>query len=233
MSTEIFGGNSQGSSAQYSNSGFSQLPPQIQQAFTQYATQANNQFATPQSAAYAPGPMTSGETTALNTINAGFTPTQNQINSSVNEQMNPYNQDVMNLVNQQAYGADSALNSELSAAGQYGSNRAVLGANNIANQQASTLGSILQPEFQTAMNNALTTIPQLNAQSAAAQLQGGQFQQGLNLQNMQAPVSALSAYGSLLGVLPQTGGSVSAGVSNQSQLSGLGGFGGNGTLGNF
>jgi hypothetical protein len=226
MTQTLFGGSSgQQQSQSTSNSGFSQLPPDIQQAFTQYAQQASNQFATPQTSAYAPGPLTTGESTALNTINQGFAPTQSQINSSVNEQINPYNQDVENLVNQQAYGADSALNSQLSAAGQYGSNRAALGANNIANMQASTLGSILQPEFQTAMNNALTTIPQLNQQSALAQLQGGQFQQGLNLQNMQAPVSALSAYGSLLGVLPQTGGSTSQSTgSGSSSSTGNGGI---------
>lgn len=226
MTQTLFGGSSgQQQQQSTSSSGFSQLPPEIQQAFTQYATQAGNQFATPQTSAYAPGPLTSGETTALNTINGGFAPTQSQINSSVNEQMNPYNQDVENLVNQQAYGADSALNSQLSAAGQYGSNRAALGANNIANMQASTLGSILQPEFQTAMGNALTTIPQLNQQSALAQLQGGQFQQGLNLQNMQAPMSALSAYGSLLGVLPQTGGSTSQSTgSGSSSSTGNGGI---------
>lgn len=231
MTQTLFGGSSgQQQSQSTSNSGFSQLPPQIQQAFTQYATQAGNQFATPQTAAYAPGPLTSGETTALNTINAGFTPTQDQINSSVSEQMNPYNTDVMNQIQQQAYGADSALNSELSAAGQNNtSNRATLGYNNIANQQAATLGSILQPQFQTAMNNALTTIPGLNQQSALAQLQGGQFQQGLNLQNLQAPVSALSAYGSLLGVLPQTGGSTSQSTGSGSSSS-TGGGGIFGTL---
>lgn len=226
MSSELFGssGSSKGTQQSTSSSGFAELPPEIQNAFTQYATQAANQFATPQTSAFAPGQLTSGETTALSTINQGFAPTQSQIDTSVNEQMNPYNQDVMNLVNQQAYGADSALNSQLSAAGQYGSNRAVLGANNIANQQASTLGSILQPEYQTAMNNALTTIPGLNEQSAAAQLQGGQFQQQLGMQNAQAPVSALSAYGSLLGVLPQTGGSTSqsTGSSSSSQGSGFG-----------
>jgi hypothetical protein len=228
MSNEIFGssGSSVGHSNNNSSSGFSLLPQQIQDAFTQYATQAGNQFATPQTSSYAPGPLTSGETTALNTINQGFAPTQDQINTSMNEQMNPFNADVMNQIQRQAYGADSALNSQLSAAGQYGSNRAALGANDIASQQATTLGSILQPQFQTAMNNALTTIPQLNAQSASAQLQGGQFQQQLGLQNAQAPVSALSAYGSLLGVLPQTGGSVSSGTSDNrsSQGSGFGMF---------
>src|ERR1700722_14060465 len=102
MTQTLFGGSSgQQQSQSTSNSGFSQLPPQIQQAFTQYATQAGNQFATPQTSAHAPGPLTSGESTALNTINAGFAPTQSQINSSVNEQINPYNQDVINTVDQQ------------------------------------------------------------------------------------------------------------------------------------
>lgn len=227
MTQTLFGGSKgQQQSESTSSSGFSQLPPEIQQAFTQYAQQASNQFATPQSSAYAPGPLTPGETSALSTINAGFAPTAGQITNSVNEQINPYNTDVENLIQQQAYGADSALNSELSAAGQNNaSNRATLGYNNIANMQASTLGSLLQPEYQTALQNALTTLPQLNEQSALAQLQGGQFQQGLNLQNLQAPVSALSAYGSLLGVLPQTGGSTSQSTgSGTSSSTGNGGI---------
>jgi hypothetical protein len=210
MTQTLFGGSSGKTQQQStSQSGFSQLPPEIQQAFTQYGTQATNQFANPQTSLYTPIGQTAGETTALNTINQGFAPTADQIQSSVAEQTNPYDQSVIDTINRNAAGAGSVLDSQLSNAGQYGSNRAALGANDIDLSRLQQIGNFKNGEFQTAMNNALTTIPGLNQASAAAQLQGGAFQRGLGLQTAQAPVSALSAYGTLLGVLPQTGGSTS------------------------
>lgn len=219
----ISGGGSSGSGSQQSQStgGFQALSPEIQGVFNTLAQQAGTYLnggsnATQLAPAYTPPPLTSGENQAISTVNQGFTPTTQQFNSSINEQMNPYNQDVINLINKNAYGQNSALQSSVQGAGQFGSNRAVLGANDIANNQASTIGSLLNPEYNNAVNNALTTIPQLNAQSAQAQLQAGQFQQGQQAAVNQAPFTGLSSLAQILGVLP-TNSSQSTSSGNNSQ----------------
>lgn len=198
-------------SAQQSTSGFQALSPQIQQVFNTLATQAGSYLnggsnAGSTTGMYTPLPQTAGETSALNTINQGFNPNAQQLQSSINEQMNPYNQDVIDLINKNAYGQNSALNQTLTQAGQFGSNRAALGANDIASNQANTIGSLLNPEYNTAVTNALTTIPQLQANSASAQLQGGAFQRQLAGQTAQAPVSSLSSLAQILGILPTNSG---------------------------
>jgi hypothetical protein len=214
------GQSSNQSSSQQATSGFQALSPQIQNVFNQLATTAGGYIPGTASGGstsnmFTPLPQTAGETTALNTINQGFNPSASQLQSSINEQMNPYNQDVIDQINKNAYGQNSMLSSQLTQAGQFGSNRAVLGANDIANTQASTIGSILNPEYNNAVTNALTTIPQLNAQSASAQLQGGQFQRQLAGQTAQAPVSSLASIAQILGILPTQSGQ-STGSSNGS-----------------
>lgn len=215
-------GGSNGSTQQQSQStqGFQALSPQIQQVFNTLASQAGNYLqggsqSGSTTGMYTPIPQTSGETQAINTINQGFNPNQSQLNSSINEQMNPYNQDVINQINKQAYGQNSVLQGQLASQGQFGSNRAALGANDIAGTQASEIGSLLNPEYNTAVNNALTTIPGLNEASSAAQLQGGQFQRNLGLQTSQAPVTALQSIAQILGILPTNSGqSTSSGSGN-------------------
>ena len=222
----ISSGGGSGSNQQSSQgtSGFAALSPQIQQVFNTLAQQGGNYLQGGSQAGqttnmYTPIPQTAGETSAINTINQGFNPTPQQLSSNINEQLNPYNQDVISQINQQAYGANSALQSGLAGAGQFGSNRATLGANNIANQQAQTIGSVLQPQYQNALTNSLTTIPQLQAQSAAGQLQGGQFQRQLGLQTAQAPITALQSIAQILGILPtQSGQQTSQGSGSSSSV---------------
>lgn len=228
----IGGNESSGSNqqTQQSTTGFQALSPQIQSVFNQLATTAQQYLPGTNAGGstanmYTPIPQTAGETQALNTINQGFVPNQSQLNSSIQEQMNPYNQDVIGQINQQAYGADSALQSGLAGAGQFGSNRAILGANNIANQQAQTIGSILQPQYQNALTNSLTTIPQLSAQSAAGQLQGGQFQRQLGLQTAQAPITSLQSIAQILGILPTQSGQSTGQSSGSNQSVGFNLFG--------
>lgn len=222
----ISGNESSGSQQQQSTSGFNALSPQIQDVFNQLATTAGNYIPGTNAGGstanlYTPIPQTTGETQALNTINQGFTPNQQQFTNSINMQMNPYNQDVINQINKQAYGANSMLSSTLAQAGQFGSNRAALGANDIANTQASTIGSLLNPQYNTAVQNALTTIPQLNAASASAQLQGGQFQRSLAGQTSQAPITALQSIAQILGILPTNSGQSTGSSSNSSFGGGL------------
>lgn len=213
--TQALTGGSQSSSS--GTSGFSLLPPEIQQAYTNYGSQVNNQLQNGNlTQAYTPLPQTAGETQAYGAINQGFTPTQQSLTSDINMQMNPYDSSVLDQIQRQAYGQNSALNSATTAAGQYGSNRQALGANDIANSQASTIGSVLGGEYNTALQNALTTLPGLRQQDAQAQLSAGANQRTLAGQTAQAPVNALQQIGAALGILPTSGGSQQSSQSTAS-----------------
>lgn len=221
----ILGGGSQSQASNSSQSGFGLLPQSIQNAYTSYGTDISNQLPNV-TADYTPLPQTAGETQAYNAINQGFTPNQTQLNSDIAMQQNPYNSSVLNQIQQQAYGANSALNSATSAAGQYGSNRQALGSNDIANTQANTIGSILGTQYNTELQNALTTLPQSRATDAGLQLSAGANQRALAGQTSAAPITGLQQIGSALGILPSSGGSTSSGQSSSSQS-------GNGTFGNL
>lgn len=228
MSTELLGSSGSGSSQQSSSSGFGLLPPALQQAFTQYAGTLNNATSNSDTltSAFTPQPLNAGSTASLSALaNNMYAPTAANINSGISEQMNPYMADVLNPTEQAAYGANSVLNQDLTAAGQFGSNRSALGANNIANQEAATLGGLLGGQFNTALGNTINTIlPGMQA-SATGSVNSGLTTQAQQMAQSTAPYSALAAYSQLLGNLPQTGGSTSSGTSNQSTGSGFGMFG--------
>jgi len=224
LTQTLFGG-SQSSGSSNSQSGFGLLPTELQQPFKNYGTQVNNQLTSGNlTKMFTPLAQTQGETQAYNAINHGFSPDQQQLNSDIQMQMNPYNDSVLNQVQQQAYGQNSALKSALTAAGQYGSNRQTLGANDIANTQANTIGSLLGGQFNTALQNALTTLPQLRQQDAQGQLAAGANQRALAGQQSSAPITALQQLGAALGILPTSGGST--GSSSQQSTSSKGIFGG-------
>lgn len=205
-----------GQSSSNSQSGFSLLPPQIQSAYTNYATNVAGQIPNAQTA-YTPIPQTAGETQAYNAINQGFAPNQQQLNSDIQMQMNPYNSSVLNQIQQQAYGQNSVLNSAATEAGQYGSNRNYLGANDIANTQANTVGSLLGGQYDTALQNALTTLPGLRQQDAQAQLGAAANQRQLGIQQASAPITGLQQIGAALGILPTSGGSNSSSQATTNQ----------------
>lgn len=209
----IFGGSNQQSQSS-SQSGFGQLPSQIQDAFTNLATQGTNLLApsggSPSSSLFTLPSLNSSSNNALSSIqNQDYAITPQSIQSDINEQMNPYNSSVIGQIQNAQNGNLSQLNQYLTSAGQFGSNRGMLGANDISMQQGNQIGSFLNGEYNTALNNALTTIPQNQAQSAAGSVQAGQLQQSQALQNQEAPVSALAALSQIFGILPTNGGSTS------------------------
>lgn len=218
---------SSGSNQQSSQQGFRDLPPEIQNAFKDLATQAqgflpgNNAGTT---SAFTPLAQTAGETQAINNINRGFTPNAQQFQSDIDMQQNPYNKYVIDEINRQAGGQKSVLNQSLNSAGQFGSNRQFLGANDIDLSRMNNIGSFLQQGYQNASNNALTTLPGLRANDASAQLQAGGFQRGLAGQSAQAPISGLAAISQILGVLPTNSGQSSGSGETSS-------FGFNGSFG--
>ena len=228
MSQEILGSSGSSSGQSTGQSGFSLLPPALQQAFTQYGNTLNSQTANPNSltSAFTPEPLNSGATSSLQALSDNaYAPTAANINSSMASVTNPYMADVINPTEQAAYGADSALSSTLSAAGQFGSNRATLGANNIANQEAATIGGLEGNQFNTSMNDVLSSILPGMQSSASGSINAGLTAQQQALMKSTAPYTALSAYSSLLGNIPSSGGSISNSSNSSATSSGFGMFG--------
>ena len=212
--------NSNGSSNQQSTSGFQALSPQIQGVFNTLAQQAGSYLnggsnAGQTTSMYTPLAQTAGETSAINTINNNIAPTAANVNANLALQQNPWDSSVINQYNQQANGQQSNLNQQLSAAGQFGSNRAALGANDIDMTRLNNIGAFQQGEFNTQMNNALTTIPQQQLAQANAALSAGGFQRSLAGQTAQAPITGLQSIAQILGILPTNSGQ-STGSSNNS-----------------
>lgn len=209
-------GGSSGSQQQSSQQGFRDLPPEIQDAFKSLATQAQGFIGNP-TATQAFTPQQSSLTTQGNAaVSQGFAPNAQQYNSDIAMQQNPYDQYVTNEINRQAQGQNSVLQQNTNAAGQFGSNRQFLGANDIDLSRLNQIGQFKQQGYQNASNNALTVLPQLRAGSAQAQLQAGQQQQQFGTSQQQAPINALAAISSILGVLPTNSGQSQGSGSNSS-----------------
>lgn len=221
----LFGGSSSGSQ-QTATSGFGELPKAIQDSFTNLATQSSNTLApnggSPNSSLFTLPSLNPSSSNALSQIqNQDFAITPDSISKNIAMQTNPYDDSVINSIERAQNGSLSQLNSYLTNAGQFGSNRGMLGASDIAQTAADQIGSFKNSEFQTALNNALTTIPQNQSQSAAGSVQAGQTQQQQQMQNQQAPVSALAALSQIMGILPTNGGSTSQGTSSGSSNGGI------------
>jgi hypothetical protein len=213
MSNELFGSSGKSKSQEGSSSGWALLPPEIQTAYINYANQISGQLANNGSALS----LTPAEQSGINTLSAGTAPTASSIKSDIDMQANPYNDKVIEAIKRQFSGEGSQLTQAANNAGGLGSNRYQLGANDISNTQAQTVGSFLNNQFNTQMNNALTTLPQARANSALQQLQAGSY-------GRLAPISGLQQYGTALGILPTSGGSLASGSSSSSQGSGFGMF---------
>ena len=211
----ITGGSDSKQQAQNtSQSGFSLLPTEMQVPYKQYGTQLSDLFKSPQTAAFTPMQATAGENKAISSMYGGYTPTQQSLQSDIAMQMNPYDESVIGTINREAQGQGSVLNNLLNKAGQFGSNRATLGANDIDLTRLNQIGSFKQNMFQSALDNAMKTMPALRQASDQAAMGAGSFERGMDTQTKQAPMSALQSYGSMLGVLPTNGGATSQGTSN-------------------
>ena len=228
MSQQLFGGSNtqqQNSNSSQGATGFSALPPSMQQAFEQYANQETAATANPtaNTAAFTPPPLNAGATSALSNLsNSVFAPTAANINSNMASVTNPFMQDVINPTEQAAYGADSALASNAASAGQFGSNRTALGASNIANQEAATIGGLEGNQFNTSMGDVLNNILPGEQAAATGAVTAGQTQQQQSLAQSEAPYTALQAYSQLLGNVPSSGGSVASSNGQNSSSSAQG-----------
>lgn len=201
-----FGSSGSGGSSS-SQQGFRDLPEEIQNAFKTLATQSQEQLTGGNlSSMFTPTGQTAEETNAYNAINKGFSPTASSISSDIAMQTNPYDKYVIDEINRQSQGQNSALQQNMNAAGQFGSNRQFLGANDIDLSRLNQIGQFRQNQYNTSLNNALTTLPSARANDASAQLSAANAQRSLAAQTAQAPISGLAAISSILGVLPTNSG---------------------------
>lgn len=199
-------------SSESSQSGFSLLPNEIQDAFKQYGTALSNQIPNA-TAAYTPLAQTADETKALDMYRQGFAPTQQSLSQDIGMFMNPFQQYVMDPVNRAAQSDYSILKQDTSAAGQFGSNRQRLGANDIEQTRLSTIGGLNKQGYDSAVQNVLNSLIPQRQQDAQGLLGIGQFQRDLDTQTKTAPITGLQQIGQALGVLPTSGGSTSSGTS--------------------
>ena len=215
----VFGGSSGSSNSQ--TGGFNALPDSIKGAYSGYGQQLQDLLNSGNlTNMYKPLAQTAGETQAYTAIDRGFAPTQESIMADIAMQQNPYDQFVIDEINRQAGGDYSILKQSLNEAGQMGSNRQNLGANDIDLSRLNQIGSFKQDWYKNALQNALTTLPGARQQDATTQLGAGANQRALAGQESQAPLIALQQLAAALGILPTAEGSSNS-SSKQSSTQGI------------
>lgn len=117
-------------------SGFSLLPKQIQDVYKNYAGQLNSLLP----GAFGNIGLSEGEQTAIGNINQGFSLTPESLASNMSMLQNPFDDYVINSINQQATGQNSILNQAVSEAGQFGSNRSLLSADQVEQNRLNNIG---------------------------------------------------------------------------------------------
>jgi hypothetical protein len=142
------------------------------------------------------------------------------------EWLDPFDQYVIDDINRQSQGDYSLLKQAVTDAGQFGSNRQVLGASELERQRLNAIGSFKQNQYNNALNMAMNQLSGLRQQDAQNLAGIGGFERGLDFQTKQAPVSALNAWANLIRALPQNGGTTSTSSSSKGLLGSLGSIGG-------
>lgn len=200
----LFGGSKNTNS---SSSGYLSVPTQLRQGFNKLGT-AVSQYTDPNNPAnierFSPMAQTGDETNAYNSLRQGFTPTANSLSSDLSMLMNPYNDYVIGGINNQANGDFSILKQNMDQAGQFGSNRQMLGANDIELQRQNQIGSLLQNQYNQALGQVFNNLVPQRQQDAMNMLDIADRQRALDMQTKQAPISALQAGTSM--IQPFTGG---------------------------
>jgi hypothetical protein len=155
----IFGGEES-----QTTSGFQNLPPEIRNAFTSFATQGTGLLGGGAGdAMFRPMGTTQDESSAFGMFRQGFAPTSAaDVSRDVGLFMNPFDQYVIDDINRQSQGDYSLLKQAVTDAGQFGSNRQVLGASELERQRLNAIGSFKQNQYNNALNMAITWKPWLH-----------------------------------------------------------------------
>lgn len=169
--------------------------------------------------AFTPPDFNADQNSAFSMVRNAANPTAQSITDLVNTYQNPYNNSVISEINRQAGGDYSLLKQGLNESGQMGSNRQLLGANDIDLSRQNQIGSFLQSQF----NNSLQTGLQQQQQGISNLSNIGNQQQQQQYATQQAPYNALQAESGLLNpVVSYFGGSSPAQTIKTG--GGLGGF---------
>ena len=140
---------------------------------------------------FTPMGQTADETRAFDMMRQGFAPTADSLRNDINMQMNPYMDSVIGGINREANSQNSILRGDMSDAGQMGSNRSILGENDIENTRQMGIGQLLASQYNNASNNAMNVLPGLRQQDAGNMMGIGAFLRSLDTQTKQAPITAL------------------------------------------
>ena len=216
-------------------SGFYSQPQSYQNLYNTVSGNINSGIGDVNAGMFAPLSQTADETQGLNAIRQGFAPTQESLNADVGMFMNPYNQYVMDPVQRQAQSDFSILKQNASQAGQFGSNRQNLGANDIEQTRLATMGNLNRQGYNDALGAVLNSLIPQRQKDAQGLLGIGEFQRNMDTQNKQAPLAALQAQQGLLSGIPtqfgdfgsqaqtiKTGGGLGGMLSGIGSLAGLG-----------
>lgn len=198
----LFGGSDQKqTNNQAATSGYASIPENIRKGFDQLGLQVS-QYTNPNDPAniarFTPLAQTEGETNAYNAINQGFAPTQATLGNDISMLINPFNDYVVGGINNQANSNYSILKQALDQAGQFGSNRQILGANDIELQRQNQIGSLLQGQYNQALGQIFNNLVPQRQQDAMNQLEAGSMQRALDMQTKMAPITALQTGTSMI-----------------------------------
>lgn len=215
-----------GSKSSSSSGGFNQLPEEIRGAYTGLGSELEKILQGSYGAAYKPTPISAGEQSAIDRMYKGFAPTAESISSDISMQQNPYDKYVIDEINRQAGGDYSILKQALNEAGQMGSNRQNLGANDIDLSRLNQIGSFKQDWYKDAMKNALTTLPGMRSADATTALGAGSYMRDIDAANSSAQIRALQEIAKAMGILPTVEGSQTSTSKGGGGIGGLLGSGG-------
>ncbi len=197
-----------------SASGYGALPPAVQQAYNGMATQGSNLIlGDPAKAAamYTPLAKTADETTA---DQLSQPMTQQRVSDMAGMYMNPFTQFLMQQIKNNFQGQNSLYQNQVSGSGfaPGTTNRDFLNTAYAQGQEEQAAGSTLAGEYNTALNTGLTQ-QQLSIQNLLGQ---GGLERGIAAGTNQAPMTALQALGTSLGLIPKS--STSQGTETPNQL---------------
>lgn len=186
-------------------SGYYSMPPEYQKLYGQQAGNISSTLfpnGNINSAMFTPLAQTGEETKALGMVNQGIAPTADTLQADLAMLMNPFDESVIDGINREATGQNSLVNQYATQAGQQGSNRSFLGTSDVEQNRLNNIGQFRQSQYNTAINQALGPLAALRQQDISNLFGAGEFQRTLDEQTKQAPYTALSAAGGLLGALP-------------------------------
>lgn len=205
-------------------SGFYSQPQGFQDLYNTVLGNTNSGISGVNAGMFSPIGKTADENAAFDSIRQGFAPTQETLGRDVGMLMNPFDEYVLNDVNRAANSDFSILKQNLNQAGQFGSNRQQLGANDIEQSRLGTIGKLRQDQYNQALGHIFNSLVPQRKQDAAGLLGLGEFDRGLDSAQKMAPLQALQAQQGLLGGIPTEFGNFGSPAQTIKTGGGLGGI---------